>query len=79
MAQDKAKIEAVIAECGVKKIEALQKTWAKVNKDFGSIFSTLLPGEPRDAAELLVFRAFILLSHRTTLCALTCIHISRLL
>lgn len=28
--RDKAKIEAVIAECGVKKIEALQATWAKV-------------------------------------------------
>ena len=42
--QDKAKIEAVIAELGQKKIEALQKTWAKVNADFGSIFSTLLPG-----------------------------------
>jgi hypothetical protein len=30
--RDKAKIEAVIAECGVKKIEALQATWAKVRK-----------------------------------------------
>lgn len=28
--QDKAKIEAVISELGQKKIEALQKTWAKV-------------------------------------------------
>ena len=42
--KDKDKIEAVIAELGQKKIEALQKTWAKVNTDFGSIFSTLLPG-----------------------------------
>ena len=42
--KDKAKIEAVIAELAQKKIEALEKTWAKVNKDFGSIFSTLLPG-----------------------------------
>jgi len=42
--QDKAKIEAVISELGQKKIEALQKTWAKVNTDFGSIFSTLLAG-----------------------------------
>ena len=42
--RNRAKIEAVIAECDVKKIEALQKTWAKVNADFGSIFSTLLPG-----------------------------------
>ena len=38
------KIEAVIADLAQKKIEALQKTWAKVNADFGSIFSTLLPG-----------------------------------
>mmetsp|Transcript_7154 Transcript_7154/g.12012 ORF Transcript_7154/g.12012 Transcript_7154/m.12012 type:complete len:1198 (-) Transcript_7154:278-3871(-) len=42
--KDKEKIEAVIAELEEKKIEALQKTWAKVNSDFGSIFSTLLPG-----------------------------------
>ena len=41
---DKAKIEAVIAELDVKKVQALQTTWVKVNKDFGSIFSTLLPG-----------------------------------
>ena len=27
-----------------KKLEVLQATWAKVNEDFGSIFSTLLPG-----------------------------------
>jgi len=42
--KDKEKIAAVITELGQKKIEALQKTWAKVNEDFGSIFSTLLPG-----------------------------------
>lgn len=42
--KDKAKIEAVINELGQKKIEALQLTHAKVNTDFGSIFSTLLPG-----------------------------------
>lgn len=41
---DKAKIEAVIEELDVKKVEALQATWVKVNRDFGSIFSTLLPG-----------------------------------
>ena len=34
----------MIADLAQKKIEALQKTWAKVNADFGSIFSTLLPG-----------------------------------
>lgn len=41
---DKAKIEAVIEELDVKKTQALQTTWSKVNKDFGSIFSMLLPG-----------------------------------
>ena len=41
---DKAKIEAVIEELDVKKSQALKTTWVKVNRDFGSIFSTLLPG-----------------------------------
>jgi structural maintenance of chromosome 2 len=41
---DKAKIETVIDELEVKKSQALQSTWIKVNRDFGSIFSTLLPG-----------------------------------
>eukprot|EP00002_Diphylleia_rotans_P004444 TRINITY_DN13288_c0_g1_i1.p1 TRINITY_DN13288_c0_g1~~TRINITY_DN13288_c0_g1_i1.p1 ORF type:complete len:1250 (+),score=317.58 TRINITY_DN13288_c0_g1_i1:52-3801(+) len=41
---DRLKIEAVIAELEKKKIEALQTTWKKVNRDFASIFSTLLPG-----------------------------------
>ena len=41
---DKSKIEKVIAELDAKKNETLKKTWAKVNRDFGSIFSTLLPG-----------------------------------
>jgi len=41
---DKAKIETVIAELDVKKAQALQTTWIKVNRDFGSIFSMLLPG-----------------------------------
>ncbi|KAF0691055.1 Aste57867_17667 [Aphanomyces stellatus] len=41
---DKTKITAVIEELDAKKNEALQTTWLKVNKDFGSIFSTLLPG-----------------------------------
>jgi hypothetical protein len=34
----------VIAELDEKKREALENTWHKVNQDFGSIFSTLLPG-----------------------------------
>jgi len=42
--RDKAKIEAVIAECAHKKVAALHATWSKVNADFGAIFSTLLPG-----------------------------------
>ncbi|XP_053388241.1 structural maintenance of chromosomes protein 2-like [Mercenaria mercenaria] len=41
---DKAKISAVIAELDQKKNEALKKAWEQVNKDFGSIYSTLLPG-----------------------------------
>jgi structural maintenance of chromosome 2 len=42
--QDKEKIEQVIKEVDQKKNEAIVKTWEKVNKDFGSIFATLLPG-----------------------------------
>lgn len=41
---DKAKIESVIEELDIQKIQALQKTYQQVNKDFGSIFSMLLPG-----------------------------------
>jgi structural maintenance of chromosome 2 len=41
---DRAKIEKVITELDEKKNEAMQKTWEKVNKSFGSIFSELLPG-----------------------------------
>jgi structural maintenance of chromosome 2 len=41
---DKDKIEAVIYELDEKKKEALVATWQQVNRDFGSIFSTLLPG-----------------------------------
>jgi structural maintenance of chromosome 2 len=42
--KDKKTIEQVIIELDVKKNEALKSTWQKVNKDFGAIFSTLLPG-----------------------------------
>lgn len=41
---DKSKIHRVIEELDRKKNEALNRTWEKVNRDFGSIFSTLLPG-----------------------------------
>jgi structural maintenance of chromosome 2 len=41
---DKKKIESVIEELDAKKKTELERTWIKVNGDFGSIFSTLLPG-----------------------------------
>ncbi|KAI8005897.1 Structural maintenance of chromosomes protein 2-2 [Camellia lanceoleosa] len=41
---DKTKIKMVIEELDEKKKETLKVTWVKVNNDFGSIFSTLLPG-----------------------------------
>ncbi|XP_041256126.1 structural maintenance of chromosomes protein 2 [Onychostruthus taczanowskii] len=41
---DKIKILAVIKELDRKKKQALDIAWKKVNEDFGSIFSTLLPG-----------------------------------
>ena len=41
--KDKRQIENVIEELNVKKKETLATTYAKVNRDFGSIFSTLLP------------------------------------
>merc|ERR1711935_68374 len=41
---DKKKIQTVIENLDVKKKVELERTWKKVNKDFGSIFSTLLPG-----------------------------------
>mmetsp|Transcript_31114 Transcript_31114/g.66657 ORF Transcript_31114/g.66657 Transcript_31114/m.66657 type:complete len:1214 (-) Transcript_31114:156-3797(-) len=41
---DKKKIQTVIENLDAKKKIELERTWQKVNKDFGSIFSTLLPG-----------------------------------
>ena len=41
---DKKKIQAVIEELDIQKKAELERTWVKVNRDFGSIFSTLLPG-----------------------------------
>ncbi|XP_023800124.1 structural maintenance of chromosomes protein 2 [Cyanistes caeruleus] len=41
---DKIKILAVIEELDRKKKQVLDIAWKKVNEDFGSIFSTLLPG-----------------------------------
>jgi structural maintenance of chromosome 2 len=42
--KDKEKIEATIEELDRYKRDALQKTWEKVNSDFGGIFAELLPG-----------------------------------
>nr|XP_018896092.1 PREDICTED: structural maintenance of chromosomes protein 2 [Bemisia tabaci] len=55
---DKRKIEDVIKELDEKKRAALKVAWEQVNKDFGSIFSTLLPGtqamlKPPDGKTLL--------------------------
>lgn len=41
---DRAKITQVMGELDEKKREALETTWRKVTRDFGAIFSTLLPG-----------------------------------
>ncbi|NXJ98306.1 SMC2 protein, partial [Corythaixoides concolor] len=41
---DKIKILATIEELDQRKSEALNSAWKKVNEDFGSIFSMLLPG-----------------------------------
>ncbi|PPQ99377.1 hypothetical protein CVT24_009207 [Panaeolus cyanescens] len=42
--KDKQKIEETIEELDRYKRDALQKTWEKVNTDFGGIFAELLPG-----------------------------------
>ncbi|KAI9892486.1 MAG: Structural maintenance of chromosomes protein 2 [Vezdaea aestivalis] len=42
--RDKKKIEETIQSLDEYKKEALQKTWSKVNGDFGQIFADLLPG-----------------------------------
>lgn len=42
--QDKEKIEQVIAGLDEKKMVAVERTWRRVNTDFGNIFSDLLPG-----------------------------------
>jgi len=42
--KDRKTIERVIKDLDTKKNEVLKSTWEKVNNDFGSIFSTLLPG-----------------------------------
>ena len=42
--KDKAKIQSVIEELDIKKIQSLHRTFEQVNRDFSSIFSMLLPG-----------------------------------
>ncbi|OSD02346.1 condensin complex subunit SMC2, partial [Trametes coccinea BRFM310] len=42
--KDKAKIEETIMELDRYKRDAVEKTWQKVNGDFGAIFAELLPG-----------------------------------
>ncbi|KAL1898726.1 Structural maintenance of chromosomes protein 2 [Ceratocystis pirilliformis] len=42
--RDKRKIEETIVSLDEYKTKTLQKTWKKVNADFGQIFSELLPG-----------------------------------
>ncbi|KAH8105378.1 condensin complex subunit SMC2 [Cristinia sonorae] len=42
--KDKEKIEQTIEELDRYKLDALEKTWNKVNGDFGGIFAELLPG-----------------------------------
>jgi structural maintenance of chromosome 2 len=42
--RDKRKIEETIVQLDDYKKDALQKTWEKVNGDFGQIFNELLPG-----------------------------------
>ncbi|KAI3648547.1 hypothetical protein MP228_006401 [Amoeboaphelidium protococcarum] len=42
--KDKEKIEETIQQLDHYKREALQRTWQKVNGDFGAIFNDLLPG-----------------------------------
>jgi len=44
VANDRKRITEVITELDEKKKLAMKETWLKVNQDFGSIFSTLLPG-----------------------------------
>lgn len=54
---DKKKIQGTIVQLDAKKKESLQETWEKVNRDFGAVFSNLLPGtsaklEPPEGMEV---------------------------
>ncbi|KAI6043920.1 condensin complex subunit SMC2 [Pisolithus marmoratus] len=57
--KDKEKIEATIEELDRYKRDALEKTWEKVDRDFGGIFAELLPGnfaklQPPDGQDLML-------------------------
>ncbi|KAI1239788.1 hypothetical protein IHE44_0011220 [Lamprotornis superbus] len=64
---DKIKILAVIEELDRKKKQALEIAWKKVNEDFGSIFSTLLPGARAMLAATKTHNVFVGMEFRVAL------------
>ncbi|NXE60818.1 SMC2 protein, partial [Calcarius ornatus] len=64
---DKIKILAVIEELDRKKKQALDIAWKKVNKDFGSIFSTLLPGARAELSASKTSNLFVGMEFRVAL------------
>ena len=65
----------VIGELDEKKREALHASWVKVNQDFGSIFTSLLPGtmaklEPPEGQSFLAGLEVKVLPHA---CCLSCL------
>ncbi|NWT84464.1 SMC2 protein, partial [Lanius ludovicianus] len=64
---DKSKILEVIEELEQKKKEALDIAWKKVNEDFGSIFSTLLPGARATLAASKAHNVFVGMEFRVAL------------
>ncbi|NXH38968.1 SMC2 protein, partial [Dicaeum eximium] len=64
---DKTKILAVIEELDRKKKQALDIAWKKVNEDFGSIFSTLLPGAKAMLAASKTHNVFVGMEFRVAL------------
>ncbi|XP_062368649.1 structural maintenance of chromosomes protein 2 [Cinclus cinclus] len=64
---DKMKILAVIEELDRKKKQALEIAWKKVNEDFGSIFSTLLPGARAMLAASKTHNVFVGMEFRVAL------------
>ncbi|RMB94710.1 hypothetical protein DUI87_28823 [Hirundo rustica rustica] len=64
---DKIKILAVIEELDRKKKQTLDIAWKKVNEDFGSIFSTLLPGARAVLAASKTHNVFVGMEFRVAL------------